>query len=591
MATLWHCLHSVRLRHTFAYNIYSASRSASKSTFSKAQHLIAPVNSSDHASIWQKRSKFLVEGPRSKAFAKVLSDEYRLDLILLRAAIWHDFHSCPPRQLFKHKQDTDQIIKRVIDLYEEMASNQIHVDNRWCNVLIHTLSNIVKQRGNNGESMSYAEISDYLNLARKMFLQISSDLSHLTFINTSLVHGLVNLEMQAAATLRHECDNSSSIDQKSISEHLQWVTDLANMMANKRAKALQEERFDSPNEETYRQDLINLSSTKADITIINLYILRGDLARAVEALRGLLKHAADLTNDKNTKRKAASQHLRRVAQNYTLARSAMINVLVGLCNKVRTEGRNFRFLITEVIQLAQKSVEDGVWDVVLGDDRSRSKLRGQNRQGPSYDLARLCSRAVSAVSPATTKKRRAVDGVKFEMIDGDEWQHCEDFFALLKIIIDLRSSAVAREIVQTLRQTVHDQPLSSLEPIAQPWRKSFRTIFDFNREMSARIIWCSFSPWSRKEKRISKKEQETNQEAQKRAQKETDLFLKRLTFILNDFMIPFGMSEASWQAAATAIRNILHLVPSPTGREHAKVLFEQAYERARKGNFGAIPPK
>jgi tetratricopeptide (TPR) repeat protein len=589
MASIWRCRSRVRLRHIVSNETSILFRRTFSFTFPHHRRIYLSEGSSiEQATIWQKRSELLLKAHSINN--TIVKDEERPDIKLLKAAIWHDLDQIDTNEnFFADKKQTDRIFRRITYLYDEMTSNGISIDNRWCKIMITTFGSILTRRSRNGDGMPYTEMLQFLQLARKIFLQVSSELDEPLFTNTAIIHSMLDLEMQVAIALIREANDDLDIDRNRINEHLRWVTEMANMMAKRRTTILPKSTFSAAEDEAYQQDLISLSSTKAGTTTINLYLLRNDYARAVEALRKLLKHSANIPKNTKVKRKAKLQHLRRVGQNYTIARGALINVLIVLCKNVRKEGRPVRSLIMEVIKLARTSTEEGLWDTMVGDQQSRSELSSRECEGPSYDFVRLCSRAISAVSPATTKNRRAKDGVRFEMIPGDEKRHQEDFFDLLKIIIDIRSSAVARELVQTLRQTTSDQPISSLEPIANPWRRSFREIFDVNREMSARIVWCLFSSWSRVEMRISKEQQKQDEEARLRTQQETELFLKRLAFILNDFMISFGMSEPSWRAVAIALRKTLHLLPSQEGRKQAMEMFEEAYEKAKSGNFGAIP--
>lgn len=584
MATLWRCRSRVRLRHIVSnYTPILHFRHAFSTSFLQYQRISLSRNASEHAMIWRKRSRLLLEVRSNK---DEITDDERPDLKLLQAAIWHDFYQNTNRTLFSDKEQTDRILGRITDLYDEMTSIGISIDNRWCKIMIATFSSILNKRSRSEEGISYTEMLRFLRFARKMFLQVFSELSQTTYTNTALIHGILDLEMQVASALIREAKSNQEINRNQLNEHLHWVTDMANMMASIRGTISQDL---SHAEEVYQQDLISLSSTKAGTTTINLFILQGDHARALKALQVLLKHAANITRSVSTRLKSNTQHLRRIEQNKSIARSALISFLVTLCKDVRKEGNPFRSMITEVVKLAYESVEDGLWDIMRGDHQSRSELHSRMYKGPSYDFARLCVRAINAVSPASTRRRRATDGVKYETLHGDEKQHCEDFFTLLKTVSHIRSSSVARELAQTLRQTTADQPLPSFEPIAQPWRRAFRAMFDINREMSARIVWCLFSQWSRNTMRISKEDQEQDENARLRANEEADVFLKRFAFVLNDFMISFGMSEASWQAAAIALQKTLHLAPCQKCRKEAKIMFEEAYEKARRNNFGAIP--
>lgn len=583
MASIWRCRSRVRLRHILSNDPpIILFRHAFSTFFPQGQRKDAyKVALSQQALIWRKRSRILLE-----AQSKTPAIKSNRVSMLLRAAIWHDINQVSKNMLFADKEQTDGVLRRITDLYDEMTTNGIPIDNKWCQIMITSFGNILTQRSESSEGISYAEMLHFLKLARKMFLQVSTQLIQTTFTNTVLIHGILDLEMKVAMTLVREANENPDYNRNNINEHLHWVTDMANMMAARREISSQGL---SPEAEAYQQDLISLSSAKAGTTTINLFILRHDYSRAIDALRQLLKHTANIPKSTNSKGEAQVQHFRRIGQIHTIARGALINVLVVLCRDVRKEGGRFRSLIKEVIKLAHNSIEDGIWDIMRGDHRSRSGLLSRDGKGPSYDFARLCARAISAVSPAYVRDRKAANGGTFPTIPGDERQHCEDFFDLLKVIIDVRSSTVARELAQTLRQTTSDGPLSPLEPIAQPWRRSFRFIFDINRVMSARIVWCLFAPWSRPELRISKNDQMHDEEARVLADEETDLLLKRFDLILNDFMILFGMSEGSWRAAAIALKKTLNLAPSQRGREKAKLMFDEAYEKARKNNFGAIP--
>ncbi|PWN32334.1 uncharacterized protein FA14DRAFT_162493 [Meira miltonrushii] len=579
MASIWRCRSRVRLRHILSIDqpitlFRHPFSSWSPQCQRKALEEKVPPPPQP-ATIWRRRSRLLLE---AQSKANHLTHEARPDLKLLKAAIWHDIGKNGSERLFADKEQTDRVLARITDLYNEMALKGIAIDNRWCLIMITSFGNILTQRTESAEGISHEEMLHYLRLARKLFLEVSSELTQPRFTNTALIHGILDLEMKVAMTLIREAKENQDVNRSIIiNDHLHWVTDMANIMATR------------PKDELYHQDLISLSSTKAGTTTINLHILRRDYVRAIESLRQLLKHAANIPKSTNVKGEARTLHLRRIEQNHNLARGAIINVLVVLCRDVRKEGGHFRSLIKEVIKIAHDSVEDGLWDIMSGDEQSRSKLSSRNGKGPSFDFARLCVRAINAVSPATTRKRRATEGVMYAMIHGDERQHCEDFFDLMKVIIDIRSATVARELAQTLRQSTSDVPLTDLEPITQPWRRSFRWIFDINREMSARVVWCLFSPWCRNEMRIGMRDRTAYEEAQLLADEETDLFLKRFALVLNDFMILFGMSEGSWRAAAIALGKILNLLPSIEGRKQAKEMFEEAYEKARKNNFGAIP--